>query len=150
MLQWQIIYPYWQFLKNLLGEARGNPKKLIGDIFDETDCDRSSAQLNAWRNFNRMVLSYTVGDWDQALKEAEGCKFIMYNRLGPTTVVMYVHSRRCYAIRVTYIVLCAFCTLGGIKGCILFCADISGSSFQNKEKVSAIVGGLLSRKTNLH
>lgn len=72
-----------------MGKADGDPKILVGDLYDETKAGRSTT-LRSWTCFLRMVLSYTVGDWDQALKEADDCNSIIYDPLGSTDNVLYV------------------------------------------------------------
>lgn len=88
-----MIYPYLQFLHNLLGKAQCDPRKLVGDVYNEANSDSSNVPLHAWSCFYRMMLCYTIGDMDHALKEAEGCKVILHHRqLGTTSELsMYVH-----------------------------------------------------------
>ena len=87
--QLQMLYPLWQLINNHMGKARGDPRRLIGDVFDETKFDaKRFPTIENWCFFHRMMLSYTVGDYDQALIEAEGCKLLISYPLGASDVAV--------------------------------------------------------------
>ena len=84
-----MMYPYWQFLNNHMGRGRGNPLKLIGDIFDETSNDMARLPtVYAWSSFHRMNLSFLLGDYQQALMEAKGCDVLLSHPFGASDVAM--------------------------------------------------------------
>ena len=70
-------------LNNLMGKARDDPKKLIGDLHDETELDVGrNPTVYIWSHFHRMMLCYILCDYDQAYKEGEGCMVLISHPFG--------------------------------------------------------------------
>ncbi|KAL7570248.1 hypothetical protein ACA910_020671 [Epithemia clementina (nom. ined.)] len=87
----KVIIPYWQFLNNLMGKARDDPKLLIGDVYDETTMDVDYIPtVSSWNYYHRMVLSYMVGDYDQAFTESQGCEVLISHPLGAVDTVSLI------------------------------------------------------------
>jgi len=89
-----LIAPFHQFIQNLMGKGRGDPKRLIGDIFDEESQEKSKqTQSNLhWSSFQRMIIAYLLGDFDKAQIEADACSALTYLPFGSVdaaTVVFF-------------------------------------------------------------
>ena len=77
------MFPFWQLLNNLMGKARGDPKKLIGHIHDESQFDTCKyPTILIWSHFYRMLLCYILCDYDRAYDEAEGCQVLITHPFG--------------------------------------------------------------------
>ncbi|KAL7569041.1 hypothetical protein ACA910_021320 [Epithemia clementina (nom. ined.)] len=87
----KMIYPFWQLLNNLMGNARDDPTKLIGDFYDETKSDDTCLKtVQSWSCSYRSILSYFVGDYDQALNETEGYEVLITHPFGAGDVAIVI------------------------------------------------------------
>ena len=81
------MYPYWQMFHNHMGKARGDPKKLIGDMLDETSIEIAPT-VRAWLCSHRLHLCYMFGDYQQAMIEAKGCEIVLSHPFGASDDAM--------------------------------------------------------------
>lgn len=81
------IRPLWQSAHNLMGLDEGDPKKLIGAVFDETDVtahiETDIQFVHAAMCFPRMMLCYLFGDFYEAAEVAKGTRAISSSHYSP-------------------------------------------------------------------
>jgi hypothetical protein len=87
------IKPVWQMLKNLMGQAKGDPITLTGDIMEESMIDQwkqESMSVYKWSNAYRMMLAYLFGDYTRAEHFSNGCRTLAEYPWGAVDVAVVI------------------------------------------------------------
>lgn len=88
-LQLTLLKPMWQFLRNLLGYATGDPKELKGELIDEDMKLALSGENKSfllWARFYSMQLAYLFGDFDLAERYSDTCVELYDNPVGAVDI----------------------------------------------------------------
>jgi hypothetical protein len=87
------LKPVWQMLKNLMGQAKGDPITLTGDIMEESMIDQwkqESMSVYKWSNAYRMMLAYLFGDYTRAEHFSNGCRTLADYPWGAVDVAVVI------------------------------------------------------------
>jgi histidine kinase len=92
-LNMQRIKPAWQLIKNLMGQAKGDPIILTGDIMEESILEQwkhENVSVYHWSHAYRMMLAYLFGDYTRAERFSNGCRTIADYPWGAVDVAVVI------------------------------------------------------------
>jgi hypothetical protein len=88
----QRIKPAWQMMKNFMGQAKGDPITLTGDIMEESILEQwKHENMGAyWTHAYRMMLAYMFGDYTRAERFSNGCRTLADYPWGTVDVTVVI------------------------------------------------------------